>query len=183
MLDPDVFEQSHLDLLAARSGEPIVTDQDEAEARYALASVWELVKDAGSPKWGLDTAPGVALQVLVEAAARLWMNLGGFTSERADAVTLARLEDFARGAELTSREVERLERAAGKDQFRGALRSAPVVNPLVPVARSAGRRDPNWVEPYAPWFAPNQVAWPYLPGDERANLAPARPRTREDGWW
>lgn len=174
------FDGALLNELAARSGEPIVTDQDEVEARQALASVWELVLFYGSPKWEPDSCPGVARQVLIEASARLFMNLGGFIDERADAASLKRMEDFARGASLTDAEIARLERASGKDVSKGALKSARVVNYDQPVMRSSVRRNTGWVQPYGELFASNQAPIPRLPGDEFTNLGPYTGHFR---WW
>lgn len=185
-MDVTVFDQAHLDLLAARAGEPIVTDADETEARFALAATWELVVFYGSDDWSVDSCPGAATQVLIEAAARLWMNLGGFESERADAVTLGRSEMFARGAELSDQEKARLERAAGRDAGKGALRSVAVSNPVRPVSRSsfAGRCD--WVQPYGPFYSGTQTPIPYMRGDEESGvLGPWNPRVRDwrgRGW-
>lgn len=175
------FDRSFLEDLAARAGEPIITDQDEAEAIQALTSIWELVLFYGSPKWEPATAPGVARQVLIEASARLFMNLGGFIDERADAASLKRMEDFARGASLTDAEIARLERATGKDAQKTVLRSARVVNYDNPVMRSSARRNAGWVQPYGELFASNQAPIPRLPGDELTNLGPYTGYFRR--WW
>lgn len=165
-LDTSIFDQSYLDALAARSGEPLLDDWSVTEARYALASVFELVKFHGSTSWTVHTLPPVASQVLVEAAARLFMNLGGYSQERADAVSLTRLDEYAQGAYLTEDEIARLHRLSGRDIGRGTLRSVPVAR-HTPVARSEYGRDGElWFRPAAPWYSSSSPAIPYLPGDD-----------------
>lgn len=164
-LDTSIFGESYLEALAARSGEPLLDDWAEKEARYALASVFELVKFHGSASWTVDTLPPVASQVLVEAAARLFMNLGGYSQERADAVSLTRLDEYAQGAYLTDDEIARLHRLSGRDVGRGALRSVPVAR-HTPVTRSEYGGGGLWFRPAAPWYSSSSPAVPYLPGDD-----------------
>lgn len=164
-LDTAIFGEEHLRALSARSGEPILDEQSELEARYALASVLELVRFHGSESWNLHTLPGVASQVLIEAAARLYMNLGGFVQERADAVSLTRLEDYAQGAYLTDDEIARLRSVSGRDSGRGSLRSVAVAREE-PVMRSQVGGETAWWRPAAPWYATNSPAVPWLPGDD-----------------
>ncbi|MBF0807909.1 hypothetical protein E4U03_04660 [Rothia nasimurium] len=176
MVDPSIFPETYLQQLAARAGEPIVTDQDVAEARQALASVLVLVQYHGSPMWGIDNMPPVAHQVLIEASARLYMNLGGFVSERADAASLERDKAFAQGAYLTPAEIDRLEDAAGKKLMRGALRSVPISNPDMPIPRSRERFSGAWGQHdgSVPIGYPYPI--PYAPGDEYRGLVPYQGR-------
>lgn len=169
-LNVDAFSESHLSDLSALTGEPLVTEVDVQSARAALAVAWENVKEAGSKAWTLDSAPSLAISVLISAAARAWMNLGGYTDERADAVTLARSDDFARGAELTQAEVEKLGRLLGKDKLVGTLRST-AVSALTTTDRNFDAGTP-WYERnvmvYGPTINPSGAhAIPYLPGDEQ----------------
>lgn len=176
MIDPKDFPQPYLVQLAARAGEPIVTDQDEAEARQALASTFVLVQHHGSPVWTVDNMPAIAHQVLIEASARLYMNLGGFVSERADAASLERDKAFAQGAYLTPAEIERLEEVSGKNRMRGAIRSVPVVNPNMPIPRSRDGFAGPWVQhdSTVPIGYPYPI--PYVPGDECRGLVPYQVR-------
>lgn len=163
-IDPNIFREEHIRDLAARSGEPILDEQANNEARAALSSVLELVKFHGSESWDIDKMPGIAYQVLIEASARLYMNLGGFVQERADAVSLTRLDDYARGASLTADEISRLERVAGRDAGRGTLRSIPVSRET-PVMRS-GLGGPVWFRPAGPHNSGNAPGIPAMPGDD-----------------
>lgn len=168
-LNVDQFEESHLSDLSALTGEPLVTSEDEQSARACLAVAWENVKEAGSSLWELETAPSLALTILLSAAARAWMNLGGFTDERADAVALVRAEGFANGAELTPDERDKLGRLLGKDKTVGTLKSTPIVT-LSTVDRTRESERPWWernVMVYGPTISPTSAhPIPYLPGDE-----------------
>lgn len=174
-LDVAQFGEAHLQNLAALTGEPLVTEEDEAQARASLAVAWENVKEAGSSSWTLASAPSLALSILVQAAARAWMNLGGFTDERADAVTLARAPEFAAGAELTDEERGKLGRLTGRDLTVGTLKSVPVSALTSHDRRYGDEYAPFWernimVMPFTsagrPWTAQTRHPIPYLPGDE-----------------
>lgn len=183
-MEPEIFfDAKFTNALAARTGEPIVTDQDVTEAQYSLSAVFELVRYHGLSTWTVDDMPGVAYQVLVEAAARLFMNLGGFVSERADGTQLERADEFAAGASLTDAEIARLEDAAGKNLGKGALRSVGLRNSDLPVHRSEHPGwGHGWVQPVGPYFSVNQPPIPYMPGDENTNLVPWS-RPFPGGWY
>lgn len=168
--DVTQFSESHITSLAALVGEPIITDEDISSARACLAVAWENVKEAGSPAWTLESAPALAVTILLSAASRAWMNLGGFVDERADAVTLSRSAEFAAGAELTSQERARLERLVGRDRTKGTLRSEAITT-VSTVDRHQDARLP-WhqrnVMVLGPTMNPaSALPIPYLPGDEK----------------
>lgn len=169
-LDIKQFGNDFIQALQARTGEPVVTDQDMLEAQYALTSCWELVKYHGLSTWTLESMPSIAQQVLVEAAARLYMNLSGFVSERADTVSFERLEQYAGGASLTEQEISRLEDVAGKAAHKGRLISSPLVNTDAPAFRS-DRGPVKFVKPLGPYYSEHQIPIAYMPGFE-AGLAP-----------
>lgn len=163
------FNEAHLSDLAALVGEPLITEEDVESARACLAVAWENVREAGSQHWSLDSAPQLALSIMVSAASRAWMNLGGYTDERADAVTLTRAPGFAEGAELTEREEHKLSRLTGKDRMVGTLRSVGTVA-LTSYDNRYGQ-DVPWYERnvmvVGPTVSPtNAHPIPYLPGDE-----------------
>lgn len=180
-IDPDSFTEQHLRQLAARAGEPIVDTQQTSEAKQALASIFALVKHHGSPLWTVENLPPIAHQILIEASARLYMNLGGFTAERADAASLERDKAFAQGAYLTPAEIDRLEDIAGKKLTRGAIRTVAVSNPDMPIPRSSGAFEQWWGQhdSTVPLSRPYPI--PYAPGDEYRGLVPYR--VREGGGW
>lgn len=183
------FGRKFTDALSARTGEPIVTDQDVAESQYALNAVWELVKYHGLSTWTTEDMPGIAFQVLVEASARLFMNLGGFVSERADGTQLERADEFAAGASLTPEEVKRLEDVAGKNAGKGALRTLGLVKTDAPVHRQHMRFRLGWGQLPTPRlfdgspspYAGVQTPVPYMPGDEEWLIPYNRPVRGE--WW
>lgn len=179
------FSEKDLQALSYRAGEPLLTDEDTAQARQALESVFVLVQHYGSLAWTPAKMPPVARQVLIEAAARLFMNLGGFRSERADAVSLERAEEYAQGAELTDSERRRLEELTGKNLLKGALRSVATTNTAMPVSRSQwGAGAVGWVQETSPLIG-RPVPMPYAPGDEAegTGLGPYKPRVPPGGWW
>lgn len=174
-LDVSQFTDEQVNSLASLVGEPLVTDEDIASARACLAIAWENVKEAGSPAWTLESAPPLAMTILLSAASRAWMNLGGFIDERADAVTLSRNPLYAAGAELTPDERDKLGRLVGRDRTKGTLRSVGVTAMSTVDLRGDDR---------IPWYQRNVMVWapgmnpasnlpiPYLPGDEeRAEAA------------
>lgn len=169
MFDVEQFNESHITSLAALTGEPIVTDEDVKSARACLAVAWENVKDAGSSSWKLESAPSLSITIMLSAAARAWMNLGGFIDERADAVTLSRSTEFAVGAELTAQERARLERLAGRNLVKNTLRSE-AATAITTTDMTLEDSTPWWkrnVMVYGPLMSPTTaLPIPYLPGDE-----------------
>lgn len=168
-LDVTQFTDEHINSLAALVGEPLVVDEDIASARACLAVAWENVKEAGSPAWTLESAPPLAITILLNAASRAWMNLGGFVDERADAVTLSRNPEYAAGAELTPQERDKLERLVGRDRTKGTLRSMGITT-VSTVDRRGDDRLP-WhqrnIMVLGPTMNPaSALPIPYLPGDE-----------------
>lgn len=169
MFDVEQFNESHITSLAALTGEPIVTDEDVKSAKACLAVAWENVKDAGSSSWKLESAPSLSITIMLSAAARAWMNLGGFIDERADAVTLSRSAEFAVGAELTAQERARLERLTGRNLVKNTLRSE-ASTAITTTDRTLENSTPWWkrnVMVYGPLMNPTTaLPIPYLPGDE-----------------
>lgn len=169
-LNVDQFGEEHLKSLVALTGEPLVTDDEVLSARACLAVAWENVKEAGSSAWVLGSAPSLALTILISAAARAWMNLGGFVDERADAVNLSRSSSFAAGAELTALERGKLERLSGRDKNVGVLKSVPVS--ATTISNSGYGSGSDWwrrnIMVYRPGMSPEAaLPIPYLPGDDR----------------
>lgn len=169
MFDVEQFTEAHINSLAALVGEPIVTDEDVNSARACLAVAWENVKEAGSRAWRVESAPSLAVTIMLSAASRAWMNLGGFIDERADAVTLSRSAEFAAGAELTPQERARLERLTGRDLTKNTLRSE-AIGAITTTDHSLERGVPWWkrnVMVVGPTMNPSTaLPIPYLPGDE-----------------
>ena len=168
-LNVEQFSDEHLVPLAALVGEPLVTQEDTDTARACLAIAWENVKEAGAGSWTLENAPALAVTILLSAAQRAWMNLGGFTEERADAVSLTRSPEFAAGAELTPLERQKLEDLVGRTATKGTLRSE-AITAITTVDRDSSYGIPWWqrnVMVVGPTMNPSTaLPIPYLPGDE-----------------
>lgn len=168
-LNVEQFSDEHLVPLAALVGEPLVTQEDTDTARACLAIAWENVKEAGAGSWTLENAPALAITILLSAAQRAWMNLGGFTEERADAVSLTRSPEFAAGAELTPLERQKLEDLVGRTATKGTLRSEAIAA-ITTVDRDSSYGIPWWqrnVMVVGPTMNPSTaLPIPYLPGDE-----------------
>lgn len=168
-LNVDQFTDEHLVPLAALVGEPIVSQEDTDTARACLAVAWENVKAAGAGSWTLEKAPALAITILLSAAQRAWMNLGGYTEERADAVSLSRSPEFAAGAELTPLERQKLGDLVGRSATKGTLRSE-AITAMTTTDRNLIEETPWWnrnVMVYGPTMNPSTaLPIPYLPGDE-----------------
>jgi len=122
-----------IDRLAARVGEEIVTTEELALAEGVLreASTW--VRHYGRPWEDVTKVPAAAVDIVVAAAARGYLNPSGFQMERGDSQTFNRLEDFAKGTELTRSEIEVLK----PYRVRGSVISLAMSNPDRPLSRNA----------------------------------------------
>lgn len=144
-LNIDQFTEAHLERFSDMAGEPLIDDLDERSARTCLAYAWEQVRTAGSSAWTLESRPDLAMFIAIDVAARGWGNLGGFTDERGDQVTLSRDKLYSMGVRLSDSEKEQLGEIGGKPTH-SALRSIPVVNGITPIPRSSygGGRYPGF---------------------------------------
>lgn len=126
--------------LAARMGEEIVDPVDVSLAEECLDAAWEWVRAEGAPEWDFSdpSTPAIAKSTALSAAARCYQNPSGFVSERGDAVTFERYEDFAKGAELTKAEIAILKRVSKRG---GRVTSIALSNPDIFPAREKGRQD------------------------------------------
>lgn len=97
-----------LDRLAARVGEPIVSDAEIALATEVLAEASALVRHYGLPWPDPTTTPAVAVSITVAAAARGYLNPAGFSSERGDTAMFQRIEEYASGCSLSTAEIAAL---------------------------------------------------------------------------
>ena len=97
-----------LDRLAARVGEPIVSDAEIALANEVLAEASALVRHYGLPWPDPTTAPAVAVSIAVAAAARGYLNPAGYQSERGDTAMFQRIEEYASGCSLSTAEIAAL---------------------------------------------------------------------------
>lgn len=74
-------------------------------------------------------APDVVKAIVIKAAARGYMNAGGYQLERGDMLTLQRSDLFAEGESLSVAEIRALQRAAGTT---GSVVSVPAQRDVVP---------------------------------------------------
>lgn len=118
--------------LAARIGEPIETAEDIALAEEMLEAASAEVRFYGLDWLNEATAPAVAVNITLAAAARGFQNPAGYAKERSDAANLERSEAYARGVELTDSEQRRLKTFTR----RGSTRTVQTTNPDRFVARS-----------------------------------------------
>ena len=91
--------------LAERVGEPINTPEDIAMANRMLRYASSQARQAGSLGWTAAFAPDVVVDVVLEAAARGFLNPSGLQMERGDMLSLQRDRDFAKAARLTKEEL------------------------------------------------------------------------------
>lgn len=92
--------------VAARIGEPITSPDDIQLALAVLNEASEQVRHhAQQPYWTAETAPPVAVTIVVAAAARGYLNPSGFDQERADMMMFNRHKDYVAGANLTPQEI------------------------------------------------------------------------------
>lgn len=94
--------------LAARVGEPIETEQDIALAEEMLEAASAEVRFYGLDWQNEASAPAVAVNITLAAAARGYQNPAGYAKERSDMANLERSEAYAQGVELTPGEQLRL---------------------------------------------------------------------------
>lgn len=122
-----------IERLAARVGEEIVTAEERSLADGVLreASTW--VRHYGRDWLDPALAPAAAVDITVAAAARGYLNPGGYQMERGDSQTFNRLEDYAKGTELTRSEIEVLK----PYRIRNSLISVAMFNPDRPLSRDA----------------------------------------------
>lgn len=147
-----------VELLAARIGEPIETEEDMALAEASLSAAWDWVRLYGKPEWSPDEygTPGIAQTIALSAASRAYQNPAGYTMERADSVTFNRHDTFAQGAELTRAEISALKLAAGS---RATVTSVAMTNPETFVSRRDVSKDYDKVT----WFAHQNPHFKPLP--------------------
>lgn len=122
-----------IDRLAARVGEPITTPEELALADGVLREASTRVRHYGRPWPTAFNAPAAAVDIVVAAAARGYLNPAGFQMERGDSQTFNRLEDYAHGTELTPSEIEILK----PYRVRGSVISVAMSNPDRPLDRTA----------------------------------------------
>lgn len=130
------------------------TEEDLILARSCLETASVKARSIGSSSWNAGTVPPeVAINVL-EAAARGFMNPGGFVREKADQVTLERHATYTQGVFFTPSEEAEIRRAAGihsvsysdstrNDMFR-ARSDGPAERTIYALWGGVGRKVPFW---------------------------------------
>lgn len=108
--------------LEDRIGADISSTEEEATARAFLAAASAWARHYGAAWADPVLAPAVVRAVVIEVAARGFMNPEGFQLERGDEVTFQREASHAAGAAFTAKEIEAIAQAAG----RGGLQSVKV---------------------------------------------------------
>lgn len=140
--------------VAARVPDGIVTDDDVLLAKELLTQASEEVRAHGRPWTSADVPPGI-VAIVVEAAARGYMNPSGYVSEDSDAVGLKRARPYEGGAELTQGEIRRVKMIASRSGF-GYIQGS---KPSSWVPRSAGHDDAHTV--YVPVDSPGERWFPW----------------------
>lgn len=118
--------------LAARVGEPIETAEDIALAEEMLEAASAEVRFYGLDWLDEASAPAVAVNITLAAAARGFQNPAGYAKERSDAANLERSDAYSQGVELTASEQARLKTFTR----RGSTRTVQTTNPDRFVARN-----------------------------------------------
>lgn len=169
ILDTTQFTDEYVKALSDLCEEPIVDELSIQSAKMALLTAWENVRFEGSSQWTLESAPRIAVTIMLTAAARGWQNIGGYVNERADTVTLERYEDYAKGAELTDTEKSKLHGLVHKNTGKNSFTSMRIKNESRPEMRSAQRSN-RFIgfdfRPYGETISPQQsLPIPGLPED------------------
>lgn len=146
-----------VDQLAARVGEPIVSEAEIALATAMLEYASEQALLYGKPTWIADTVPGLVRSIVLEAAARGYMHPAGFEMERADSVTFNVDAEWLRSAEFSDAQIANVKSIAAR---KGRVRSLSASRPNSYRARSdhGDRRWPHFMS--VPYVPEEEVAWP-----------------------
>lgn len=132
-----------IERLAARIGEPIVTEEENALAEEVLAEASALVRHYGRAWPDPATTPAVATAITVAAAARGYLNPASFQMERSDMATFQRSDEGASGCALTRAEIAALK----EYNLSGGVSSIGFSNPDRPAPRSGRNHiDLGWVQ-------------------------------------
>lgn len=105
-----------LERVAARVPDGIVSEDEIALAKEMILQASEEVRAHGRPWTSADVPPGI-MSIVVEAAARGYMNPSGYYHEGSDAVDLRRSDAYTGGAELTPGEIRRVKMLASRSGF------------------------------------------------------------------
>lgn len=125
-----------------------LSEQDLKLAEACITAASNLARFHAGQNWPVRTeAPPVVSTIVVKAAAKGFMNPGGFQMERGDAVTFNRLEDFAAGVRFDAQDMVILK----SFNKTATLHSVAMVNPesLIPRSMGSARRDPRGYAPMA----------------------------------
>lgn len=102
-----------VDDLAARTSVAIETLEAINLANAMLRSASARVRAAGDPNWEDYSAPDIAIEITLDAAARGFLNPGGYSLERGDMLTIQRGAAATAGTALTDDEIDQCRAAAG----------------------------------------------------------------------
>lgn len=111
--------------LAARLPEPIETDAEIALADEMLLDASNEARIHGNQMWTPETVPSGVVTIVLQAAARGYMNPAGFSDEAADGTRFSRADEYARGTNFTPSEI----RAVRSYAQRSGITYAQVTKP------------------------------------------------------
>ncbi|MDS2171614.1 hypothetical protein Q7C18_02780 [Nesterenkonia sp. CL21] len=120
------------DRLEARLPEPISTDQEIALADEMLSDASAEARAHGNQMWTVQTVPAGVVNIVLRAAARGFMNPGGFAEEAADSARLRRGDEYVMGAAFTEAEIRQVKAFSR----RTGISHAQVTKPSAWSARS-----------------------------------------------
>lgn len=138
--------------VAARVPDGVVTDDELSLLQEMILQASEEVRAHGRPWTSADVPAGV-VAIVVEAAARGYMNPSGYVSEDSDAVGLKRSGSYQGGAELTDGEIRRVKMIASRSGFGYIQGSKP--SSWAPRSEAYGYNRTMYVpvdEGYEKWF-------------------------------
>lgn len=153
MVDPSDYGDllASIDRLASRVPDGIVTDDEQRLAYELLSDASEGVRSHGRNWTSSDVPPGI-VNIVLNAAARGYMNPEGYVRERADSAQLERGETYVNGTELTPAEIRRVKIIASRSGFQAIQASKPAHW----VPRSSGHTSRTVYvpldSPYEKWF-------------------------------
>lgn len=137
--------------VAARVPDGIVDEDDILLANEMILQASEEVRAHGRPWTSVDVPAGIT-SIVVEAAARGYMNPSGFDREDSDSVGFRRGGSYTKGAELTDGEIRRVKMLASRSGF-GYIQGS---KPSSWVPRSAASESRTIYvpmdNPYERWF-------------------------------
>lgn len=158
-IDPSEYGDllASIDRLASRVPDGIVTEDEQRLAYECLSDASEEVRSHGR-NWTSSDVPAGVINIVLNAAARGFMNPSGYVRERADSAQLDRGDAYSKGSELTVSEIRRVKMIASRSGF-GAIQAS---KPASWIPRSSAEGSERTI--YVPLDSPTERWFPWESG-------------------